>query len=76
MPASIDPDIRQCLDVLIGCIRELQKNLWDFPTEDQQEAIKQMAELNVMENTIAVFRRGNYAEARNNRPESEKKYLD
>lgn len=75
MPVNVDADIRECLDMMIGCLREIQVKLWQEPLEAQQEAIKQMEELDVMEKVISVFREGNYAEARQNRLESELKYL-
>ncbi len=75
MPATIDGDIREYIDVMIGCLREIQINLWDEPVEAQQDAIKKMKELDVMEKVISVFRDGNYTEARRDRPESELKYL-
>jgi len=75
MTVNVDADIRECLDVMIGCLREIQVKLWQEPLEAQQEAMKQMEELGVMEKVISVFREGNYTEARQNRPESELKYL-
>ena len=75
MPVNVDADIRECLDMMIGCLREIQVKLWQEPLEAHQEAIKQMEELDVMEKVIAVFRDGNYAEARQNRPETELKFL-
>ena len=76
MPVNLDSDIREYVDMMIGCIREMQKKLWDYSLEDQQEAIKQMEELGIMEKIIGIFRQGNYAEARQNRPENETKYLN
>jgi len=75
MPTNVDSDIREYLDMVIGCLREMQVKLWEIPLEAQQEKIKRMEELDVMEKVIAVFREGNYAEARQSRPESELKYL-
>jgi len=75
MPTNVDSDIREYLDMMIGCIRETQKKLWQEPLEAQQEAIKGMEELDVMEKIVSVFRKGNYDEARRNRPESELQYL-
>lgn len=75
MPVNTDPDIREYVDMMIGCLREMQKELWDKPIDEQQEAIKQLPELDTMEKIISVFRQGNYAEARQNRSESEVKYL-
>ncbi len=75
MPTNVDSDIREYLDMMIGCIREVQVKLWQEPLEAQQEAIKQMEELDVIEKVISVFRDGNYSEARQNRSENELKYL-
>ena len=73
--SKIDPEVNDCLDILIGCLREIQKQLWQVPLEVHQQAIKEMPELNVMEKTISVLRQGNYQQAQENRPESEAKYL-
>ncbi len=75
MPAKVDSEVREYLDMMIGCLREIQGKLWQEPLEAQQEAIKTMTELDVMEKVLFVFREGNYVEARQNRPESELKYL-
>jgi len=75
MPVNVDADIREYLDMMIGCLREIQVKLWREPLEMQQEAMKRMEELAVMEKVISVFREGDYAEARQTRPESELKYL-
>jgi len=75
MPVNTDPDIREYVDMMIGCLREMQKELWQKPIEQQQEAIKQMPELDTMEKIIKVFREGNYNQDRQNRSESEARYL-
>lgn len=75
MPVNVDADIRECLDIVIGCLREMQIKLWEVPLDAQQEAIKQMKELDVMGRTLSVFKNGNYEEARQSRPENELKYL-
>ena len=75
MPVNVDNDIREFMDMMIGCIREIQVKLWQEPLEVQQEAIKRMEELDVMEKVISVFREGNYEESRERRPETELKYL-
>ena len=75
MPAKIDSEVGECLDIMIGCLREIQRNLWQQPTETHKSAIKDMPELSVMESTIAVLRQGNYEDARQVRPEEESKYL-
>ena len=75
MPVNTDPDIREYVDMMIGCLREMQKKLWDKPIAEQQEAIKQLPELDIMEKIISVFREGNYTEDRQNRSENELKHL-
>ncbi len=72
---NIDSEVSECLDILIGCLREMRRQLWRVPSERHQEAVKALPELDVMERTITVLRQGNYQQARENRPESERKYL-
>ncbi len=72
---NIDSEVSECLDILIGCLREIQRQLWRMPPERHQEAVKALSELDVMERAIAVLRQGNYREARESRSAYEQKYL-
>ncbi|MFO8009649.1 MAG: hypothetical protein R6U89_02440 [Dehalococcoidia bacterium] len=76
MAVSIDPDIQENLFMIIGCVRELHRKLWDEPLENQRSAIKRMDELSYIDNALSVLREGNYEEAKQNRTEAEWKYIN
>lgn len=75
MPAKIDADVGECLDIVIGCLREIQGALWQIPSEAHKDAMKEIPELDAIQRVISVFRYGNYEEARQTRPESDLRYL-